>query len=292
MKLFVSHVRLTRKEEQNKKDMKKLFIIALVAAFALPSCSTTDSENGKRFSIEMLSKNKDTDKKISKAVSVKPFVDVVLKGSDDIVFTQTAGGSPRVTIVGHQDVVDKTIVESDGKTLTVSRQSAKGDYSMKNIFGSTDNGVTVYVSAPDLTGVTIKGSGDFSCDGSVDTDVMDVKLLGSGDIKIGSMICDELHVSLKGSGDVDMKDVTVQQDAQMEVIGSGDLEMGQLFVKGDTEIKLNGSGDIDVNFVKSGSVNCSLLGSGDISLKGDVRNLAKHVKGSGDVHVSGLQVRK
>jgi len=74
------------------------------------------------------------------------------------------------------------------------------------------------------------------------------------------------------------------------LVGSGDIEIRQMNVA-DTRLSLRGSGDIDVDFVSGcGSVNAELQGSGDITLKGQVRHFDMHKRGSGDVNTGNLKV--
>ena len=52
-----------------------------------------------------------------------------------------------------------------------------------------------------------------------------------------------------------------------------------------------GSGDIDMGFDNSGSVDAQVKGSGDITMKGTVRQMNKLVRGTGDIDTDDLQVK-
>ena len=58
----------------------------------------------------------------------------------------------------------------------------------------------------------------------------------------------------------------------------------------NADASLTGSGDLKVGFDNCGIVNCKLLGSGDIELKGRIRQLNQNSTGSGDIETSGLKV--
>lgn len=202
--------------------------------------------------------------KYSKQVNVRYFSRIDIKGSTDVVFRQTNGGKPKITIVGNKDDVDRVAVSSDGKTLTIAQKSNAGGW---HLFGSGDE-VKVYISAPDLTAVNIIGSADFDADGKVDTDNLSITVKGSGDVEMKRVICDKASILVLGSGDVEIKNLVAQQNADIDIKGNGDVKIG---------------------FTKSGYVSCAIYGSGDVELKGHVKGLKKKIKGSGDIDTDELK---
>lgn len=230
------------------------------------------------------------DKKVEimdKEVHVQNFEKVLLLGSDKIVFT--LGDKPSVRIHGIKQDVEAVIINQSGKTLEVSRKNTfnngRGLKSLlKEIWNGTEHeGVVVYVTSPDLTEVTLTGSGDFVAKGKIDTDNLKITLKGSGDMVFNDIICDKIDVTLTGSGDIDINNVeSLSSDVQLR--GSGDVEIKQFNVL-KTSLSLYGSGDIDVNCEKCGSVKASLVGSGDITITGQFKLESKSVSGSGDLHI-------
>ncbi len=239
----------------NKILMTAVFVAAMAAGSLTPAAASMASPTVM---------NVNGSKKASKQFSVPYFTRIVIKGSADVVFKQTNGGRPKVTVAGpHHDDVERLTVSSDGKTLTVAE---KGTNSGWHFFGSDD--VTVYVSAPDLTAVNITGSGDFKSDGKLDTDNLSVVIKGSGDVEMRNVICDNASVQIYGSGDVEIKNLVAQRRA---------------------DISVKGSGDVDVRFTRTGHVTCSVFGSGDVELKGYVKDLKKQVRGSGEIDTKKLK---
>jgi hypothetical protein len=53
-----------------------------------------------------------------------------------------------------------------------------------------------------------------------------------------------------------------------------------------------GSGDIKMRLEDSGTVDANVIGSGDITLSGNVKDYKYNVRGSGDMNISGLTVGK
>ena len=88
----------------------------------------------------------------------------------------------------------------------------------------------------------------------------------------------------------------------IELKGSGDFEANGLVDTDNLDITLSGSGDIrfddiicdrvNVSLVGSGDVDANVIGSGDITLSGNVKDYKYNVRGSGDMNISGLTVGK
>lgn len=196
--------------------------------------------------------------------ALKDFERITLLGSLDVRYMQTDSFS--VIVKGPVKAIKNVETEVEHNTLKVNMKNSKsiihwGDEDMDD--------VTVYVTSPDFLGISLSGSGDFSCERKLDTDNLDITLRGSGDINFEDIICDRVKVSLVGSGDVAVDNVETQQ-AQLELIGSGDIKM---------------------NFTNSGKVNSRLMGSGDITLKGNVREMNNNVRGTGDIDTEDLVVK-
>ena len=199
----------------------------------------------------------------SETRTLRGFERIELLGSLDVKYQQADSFS--VQVCAPEKYLDKveTIVEGNRLVLRM-----KGDGKFINFGVSDGDGVKVYVTSPDLIGVTLRGSGDFECVHLVETDNLDITLNGSGDIKFADVICDRVNVSLVGSGDVDMREVKTLW-AGVSVVGSGDVKM---------------------RFENSGKVEANITGSGDITLKGTVSNYQYNVRGSGDMHTDELKI--
>lgn len=193
---------------------------------------------------------------------VAPFMSVCVMGPITVVYSQ--GSKQSVTVSASSKYIDKVVVSVENKCLTVSLMYS----SMRRVFSHIDD-IVVSVTTPDIVGAQIMGSGSFVAKGLVDTDVMELDVVGSGDIMVGNLQCDRLNVAVKGSGDVALKRVRML---------NGNLSIA-------------GSGDINANFVESGGVVCSVTGSGDITVSGDVSSFRQTTTGSGDIHSSALNTR-
>mgnify|MGYP000662193098 CR=1 FL=1 len=222
--------------------------------------------------------------KVEENRPLKGFERIRLQGSPDIKYTQGKAWSVRVK--APKSMMKNVQTRLEGNCLVVSVKSGK----LFHLNSLKDLDVTVYVTSPDLIGVEIQGSGDFESKSHVDTDNLDIRVKGSGDVSFEDVICDRVTVSLVGSGDVDIKHV-VTQYSSVELVGSGDVKISQHKAK-ESKLELKGSGDIKLANQQCGIISCRLAGSGDITLTGTVRRLDKVTLGSGEIKTKGLQIVK
>lgn len=245
----------------------------IVLALALCSCSTSGLK---------ISYTSDADH-VTESRSLSGFEKIHINGSPTVYFTQADSFSVRVK--GPKDKLENIITEVEGSTLTVRN---KGKIGLVNVSLGGDH-CSVYVTSPDIVAVSVSGSGDFYCDGSVDTDAIDMRVTGSGNIEFSDIICDRCDALVVGSGDLDIRHLDTRQTTGT-VVGSGDLKIKQIN-SADTNLEVRGSGDIEVDFLSGcGAVKAEVLGSGDITLRGQVRKLNIQKRGSGDVDASSLTV--
>lgn len=259
----------------NGKRMMMAGAVVLALTMGMTSCK---SEWGANNSLS-------NGPKITESRSLKGFEEIEINGSPRVCYTQADSFS--IQVVGTREAVDNILTEVQGKTLSIRN---RGKIKMVNFSLGNDDGLTVYVTSPDLTAIRLNGSGDFEAKGKVDTDRMDIVLRGSGDIDMKDVICDRCEVELIGSGDISLGHLDALE-ASATLVGSGDVDLKLLRVQ-KTQLSLKGSGDIDADFKEGcGAVDCELRGSGDITLKGAVQKFTHHKSGSGDIDYDGMTVK-
>ncbi|MCR5270682.1 MAG: DUF2807 domain-containing protein [Prevotella sp.] len=200
---------------------------------------------------------------------VRDFEKIEVLGAMDVEYVQ--GDSFEVKVVGRGSELNKveTVVKDHTLQIRMNDSYSVHRFGIVSFGNSSSDNVKVMVMSPDLIGVTMSGSGNFDCDGMLDTDVLDIKLNGSGDVEFKDVICDQINVRLVGSGDVEVKKVkTLMSD--LELIGSGDIKM---------------------KFDDAKAVKARLIGSGDIELSGNVDMLNSSAHGSGDLNTDKLTVK-
>lgn len=290
--------------------MKKLFLFVFAAALVIMGCGVCMAFCSSDEFVE------NAEQKVTVTRNVGYFSKVESSSIADVKFVQ--GKTESVKIVGSKSLVDNLVVQLHGETLVLSDKNTSlqngnavhiVNYLGHKIKGDDeDNPLVVYISSPDLTDVKQCGSGSFTAEGNLDTDALNVELVGSGDVDFGSVVCDRVSMVLRGSGDVSAKklksvaadfclkgsgdfdvDEVSANAANILLQGSGDLE-AELKGVADSKVSLLGSGDLKVGFIGCGNVDCELRGSGDVYLSGTVKTLRKRSSGSGDIHTSKLKV--
>lgn len=245
---------------------------------------------------------KEDRRQVTRNHAVGYFSKVESLGSADIRFVQGKGSSVR--IVGPKSAVDKIVVENSGDALRITHKSDN------RLFNNDNGDVTVYITSPDLTAVSIIGSGSFKAAGNIDTDNLSVIVKGSGDVDFHNVVCDGATFETRGSGDIEV-DAIDARSAKVSSFGSGDIEVKSLKAgkadflvrgSGDIETVLNnvatismatyGSGDIEARMIGCGSATATTYGSGDITLIGSLGSLSQTARGSGEVHTGKLVLRR
>ena len=266
------------KKMMKSKRVMMASVVMLVMSMGVTSCSSCMSE---WHTNTILSDGP----KVTEVRQLTGFEEIEISGSPRVCYMQADSFS--VQVKGLREAVDNILTDVQGKTLSIRN---RGKIKLFNISLGDNEGLTVYVTSPDLTSVHLNGSGDFESKGRVDTDRMDIVLRGSGDIDMKDIICDCCEVELIGSGDISLGNVDAMETSAV-LVGSGDVVMGLQRVK-DTHLSLKGSGDIKADFKDGcGAVECELRGSGDISLKGMVQKFNYHKSGSGDIDIDRLTVK-
>lgn len=182
-------------------------------------------------------------------------------GSMDVIYTQSSKHS--VKIIGTAEDVEKVKVKVKNGKL-----SFEPELTTRKIDGVTinttnfRNDVKIKVTSPKLCSVNIIGSGDFTANGTVKTDKLNLDIAGSGDINIKKVAADKLTANVAGSGEIDIENVSECGNITFSVAGSGEIEAY-------------------LNNCKN--MRCSVAGSGEIKLKGKVTNYYSSVAGTGEI---------
>lgn len=219
------------------------------------------------------------------------FISIKNSTSCNIFFKQS--DKFRVAVEGKQDHVDKIITEVESNRLVIEQENC-----------SFIQNVKIYVEAPQITGVTMAGSGNFTAQTAIDAEDEDfsIALRGSGDMKFTKINCEDLDVDINASGNVDIDEVKAFSST-VGIHGSGDVTFNDMDIHKNVALSVQGSGDISIygkakkikaNVQGSGdirgtvtcdNVTASVMGSGDIRLTGNIKEHTESVMGTGDVHI-------
>ena len=179
--------------------------------------------------------------------SLPEFDSVELEGSMNVEISK--GSSIKCTVEGDDNILPLLKTEVRGNRLRI--------YFKRGMSLSSYKVLNVYLEVPELSGVSVSGSGDISF-----TDVT------RGEVK----------VSIDGSGDI--TGTGEAEAVTAEINGSGDMHLFKLYTE-RASVEINGSGDIAIN--ASAFLDAEINGSGDIKYKGNPSEIKREINGSGDI---------
>lgn len=174
----------------------------------------------------------------------------------------------------------------------------------------------VWVSLPEVEGLSVNGSGELTGEGRFTTGPMEVRVNGSGSAKVdlesaavaigvsgsgkirvsGNMSA--VDASVSGSGTIDL-DGRIKGPLDVNISGSGrftprgNATSADITISGSGEVigfglivdkcnaRISGSGDIEITANRS--IDANISGSGSVTYKGDPGQVNSHSSGSGRV---------
>lgn len=175
-------------------------------------------------------------------------------------------------------------VEADGNLLPYIETKVEGGkltiQVKEHVNLKSQSRMVVYISMTEIKSLHESGSGNISGSGAFRNDgKTDIKVSGSGDIKLNFDSFDDLDLAVSGSGNVYLKG-SKAGDISAAISGSGNIDCINVPCD-NAKAKISGSGNIKVDARKS--IDASISGSGNVYYKEDVDNISSKVSGSGKV---------
>ena len=204
------------------------------------------------------------------------------------------GSEFKVVLEGDKDFLAGIITEVSNGRLTIKTNSESWRPNFNN------KKVIVNITMPDISGLSISGSGTAEVFDSFKTESLSLVVSGSGrlilnDVSSENLSCSvtgsgkiiisgasgkDLRCSVTGSGDITLKGNGSFNTADISITGSGKY-LGESFKIETAEIRITGSGNC--NCYVSESLNGRLTGSGNITYFGSPNKVAVRATGSGNV---------
>ena len=186
---------------------------------------------------------------------------------------------PNVSISGRggEKLLERTEVEVSGDKLVIRPKSHHGLF---NWSWGNHGSATFAVTVPQLTGVTIAGSGDIKVD-KVQGQQFDGTVAGSGGLDLGAVDVQSLKLAIAGSGNVKAA-AGKAQAAKYDIVGSGDVDASGVQAQ-QVKVSIAGAGGVKAH--SSGTAGVSIAGSGDVDVSGGAKCTVKKA-GSGSVRCS------
>lgn len=179
--------------------MKKIasIFVGLVMVFL---CATCISAKGS------------SEDKVSETRSVSAFHSIELESVASVYFTQSNTYSLRVE--GEKKWVNQTkCTVKDGVLLITWTE--KGKKTTKNV-----NGLSIYVSAPDLQEVTFEGVGSFNCKSRLNLKDVKFDVEGVGSLNVADLHARNVKIALEGVGNGELTVDCDYLDASVDGVGS------------------------------------------------------------------------
>lgn len=195
------------------------------------------------------------------------FSRVSVAGSMDVFLTP--GSHQSVKVEADDNLLPYIRTEVDDETLHIGTRPSF------NIRPRSP--IKIYITLPHLTGIAVSGSGDVASKGEFETDKMDLRVSGSGQITL-PVEAKTIDTHLSGSGKIILSGNAT--DLACNISGSGSLDARQLNAR-NVRSNISGSGTSLVNADRF--LHASVSGSGHVWYYGDPADLETSVSGSGSV---------
>lgn len=180
------------------------------------------------------------DAKVSEVRKVSAFSSVEVASVATVYFTQSDTYS--LKIEGKEKYVTTTSTEVKDDCLVIGFKD--GDKKTRN----RNDGVTIYLSAPDLKEVEFTGVGSFNCETPLKLDDVTFEVEGVGKLNIDDLTCNNLKVQLEGVGKANIHVHCDYLSASLDGVGHVTLS-GEA---GHADISKSGIGGVNTSNLKVG----------------------------------------
>ena len=239
------------------------FFVVLTCALLSVGCRQTgkaEKETGGSADRETAGKTENTVKTVRRHVRYSgAFYQITNIGSLDIVFTQ---GPYNIEAEGPENLIDDLSVAVDQYVLTVSmKDEEKIDLTQ---YKSSSGKLTLYVSSPTVKAIAVCGTGGLHVRGTLQTDDLQLGILGEGSIEADSIIAGNLSVVVTGDGNTSIRQVTAKTTAKFLLSGHGsttcNIDAGEgVSVDCNSKCRVDMNGNTGQLYVfSSGGADCSV----------------------------------
>lgn len=185
--------------------------------------------------------------------------------------TLIEGKEGSITLKGESNLLEAVVVEIKGDLLHIKAEDRV------NLKPSQGLKIEISIPVEKINKVALAGSGEIKNAFNLKTDLLSVKVAGSGDIKLNVQTT-ELEATVAGSGNIELNGIT--SHLKGSIAGSGSVDAYKVQAE-NAEITIAGSGDYNVNC--SNELNVRVSGSGNVNYKGKPEKVDTKVAGSGKI---------
>lgn len=197
------------------------------------------------------------------------FDGVELRFSADVYFTQASDF--KVELQSQENILEEIETTVINNNLVI--RTRHSDTRLR-----TNDGIQIFVSGPNVRSFNVDGSGYLEVKNAITPANLQLRVEGSGNIKVNNVTTTEVNAEVDGSGMIAVTSGNANE-ANAIIEGSGLIDITGLMVK-DADASVRGSGNISLFATQTLQANIS--GSGTIFYKGSPA-VTKHISGSGSV---------
>lgn len=204
--------------------------------------------------------------------SVSDFSEISLHISGKLYLEQS--DRQRVEIVAKSSTLEDIVTEVKGGKLIIR-------FKNRNVFWRSFNpgSIEIHVSAPEIEGLSVSGSGDIIADGLISSRRMSLAVSGSGGIKLDDLRSNRVKASVSGSGGLFIGNGGMAEEFEASISGSGNVR-AEDFKAENVEVHVSGSGNCSIHAVET--LKARVAGSGSVYYSGNPQ-VDSSVSGSGRV---------
>lgn len=203
-----------------------------------------------------------------KEISISDYNEIVFGGSANIVYEQKTDAAPYLKIEIDDNLYPLLKIKSENGTLSIEQENGS------NIRPTKYN---IFTNSTGLANVITNGSAKVHLKGKLQTEDLNFRLSGSGNVVADDITCNSITSRVSGSGDITLSGKAVSIDSAIS--GSGKVNAMDMYADNVT-CAVSGSGNFWVYAEKSLKVNVS--GSGNVRYKGNPQ-IDQSISGSGKV---------
>ena len=152
----------------------------------------------------------------------------------------------KVILEGEKKVLEDIITEVSGRRLLIKKENWRLNMNEK---------VNVYITMPEIKGLSVSGSGKAEIKDAVKTENLNLSVSGSGKLYTNDMMVSNLDCRISGSGGIILGGTGNATKADISISGSGNFS-GEPVKIGSAEIHISGSGNCDCNVTESTQGRC------------------------------------
>ena len=250
-------------------------LVATLAILLLSSCTISFGSSGE--AIEPGELTKETRK-------LDTFNSISAKGSIEIEYV--VSDSSYIEIEAGKNLLPHLKTDVSDCKLDIHLDNAGGisffskdnrTFHFRPSDGINNPNVKVKVFSPSLEDIQIAGATDFKADSLSTTEQFKVSSAGNADINIKHIACNEAKIEIAGQSDVKIGNITCK-NIKIETAGQSDFKLN---VNGadNTEVSVAGQCDAEITFNKCNRAGINVAGASDLTLKGTLNILDRHVVG-------------